>query len=159
MAGRPPKPAVLRVIDSGGKVRSRDRDRVAREPRPTRPVGAPPKYLTAAQRGLWNRIVRAAPEGLLCALDAHLIEAVAVLAAARQTLLEQFIASSCNALATSADGRPVLVATLREYRRLTDQLVVLARELGFSPAARTRIHVLPPKPLDDPLAEFLTPAR
>jgi phage terminase small subunit len=159
MAGRPPKPAALRIVDSGGKVRARDRDRVAREPRPTRSIGPAPKYLTSQQRSAWHQIVRAAPVGLITALDAHLVEAVAVLGMARQSLLEQFIAGRCEPLATSADGRPVLAATLREYRRLTDSLVALSRELGFSPTARARVSMLPREAPVDPLAEFLALPR
>lgn len=140
-------------------MRSRDRDRVAREPRPTPGLGRAPAYLSAEQRAIWARLVAAAPAGLLTRLDRELVEGFCVLEAARETLLRMFNDAGGTALVTSADRRDVLAPALREFRRLSSALVELGRELGMSPASRSHIAIQPPAPNEDPLAEFLWPPR
>jgi phage terminase small subunit len=157
MPGPLPKPTVLRLVESGGKPRGKYRERLKREVRPTSAIGEPPSYFTLDQLEVWFRLVGAAPDGLLTGCDRDIFEGFVVLAAARARLCEQYNESTRHVIAPSPDdeNRWVLVASLREFKRLTESLRVLAHELGFTPAARTRVLVAPPEAPADPLDEFL----
>jgi phage terminase small subunit len=157
MAGRIPKPTVLRLVESGGKMRTRFKERAKQEPRPRAAIGEPPPWFTLDQLEVWFRLVEAAPEGLLTGCDREIFEGFVVLACARTKLIQQYNASSRDVIAQSPDdlNRWILVASLREYKRLTESLRVLAHELGFTPAARTRVLVAPSEAPVDPLDEFI----
>jgi hypothetical protein len=117
--------------------------------------------LNRDQLEVWFRLLEASPDGLLKGVDREVFEGFVVLAAARSKICEQFNASSGEVIAQSTDEekRWILVATLREYKRLTESLRILGHELGFSPAARTRVQVATPVKTEDPLAEFLGGGR
>ena len=157
MSGPLPKQTVLRLIESGGKMRGRFKARAAQEPRPESPIGEPPLYLDGDQLEVWFRLVEAAPAGLLTGLDRDVFEGFVVLAAARVKLCRQYSGDAGEILTKAPDDekRYILIAWLREYKRLTESLRVLAHDLGFSPAARTRVAVTAPAKVADPLAEFL----
>lgn len=161
MAGRTPKPTALRLVESGGNLRTRFKERAEREPRPRAAIGEPPAYFSLDQLEVWFRLVGASPEGLLTGCDREVFEGFVVLAAARAKLLQQYNESSKQVIAPAPDdsNRWVLVASLREYKRLTESLRVLAHELGFTPAARTRVLIASPEKPEDPLAEFLGGGR
>lgn len=161
MAGRLPKPTALRLVESGGKLRTRFAERAKQEPRPLSPVGDPPPGFSVDQIYAWFRLTEAAPDGLLTGLDRDIFEGFVVLAAARSKLLQQYNDSSREVIAQSPDdaNRWILVASLREYKRLTESLRVLAHELGFTPSARTRVLITPADAPADPLAEFMGGAR
>jgi P27 family predicted phage terminase small subunit len=161
MAGRIPKPTALRLVESGGTLRTRFKERAEREARPRAAIGEPPGYFSLDQLEVWFRLVEAAPDGLLTGLDRDIFEGFVVLAAARAKLIQQYNDSSRDVIAQSpdAENRWILVAALREYKRLTESLRVLAHELGFTPSARTRVLITPPEAPADPLAEFMGGAR
>jgi phage terminase small subunit len=161
MAGRIPKPTALRLVEAGGNMRTRFKERARQEPRPRSPIGAPPPYFSVDQLEVWFRLIEAAPEGLLTGCDRDIFEGFVVLAAARAKLCEQYNASSRDVIAQSPDdeNRWILVASLREFKRLTESLRVLSHELGFTPAARTRVQLSTPEAPVDPLAEFMGSAR
>jgi len=156
MPGPLPKPTVLRLVESGGRLRGRFKERAAKEPKVRSGLGEPPGYLNADQLHTWFRLSDAAPEGLLTALDRDLFEGFVVLAAVREKLCKEYNEGSGQVIAQSPDDdkRLILVSTLREYKRLTELLRVLGREFGFSPAARTRIQLEQEGAGPDPLAEF-----
>src|SRR5262245_45775337 len=160
MPGPMPKPTVLRLVESGGRMRGRFKARAAQEPRPETPIGAPPRHLAADELEVWFRLLQAAPEGLLTGLDRDVFEGFVVLAAARARICAQYSATSREIFETVKDRengptRHILAYELREYRRFTEALRVLSHELGFTPAARTRIAIPPPEKEADPLADFL----
>lgn len=161
MAGRIPKPTALRLVESGGNMRTRFKERAKQEPRPRSPIGEPPAYFSVDQLEVWFRLVGAAPEGLLTGCDREIFEGFVVLAAARAKLCAQYNDSSRAVIAQSPDdeNRWILVASLREFKRLTESLRVLAHELGFTPAARTRVLLATPEAPVDPLDEFMSGAR
>jgi P27 family predicted phage terminase small subunit len=161
MAGRTPKPTALRLVESGGNLRTRFKERAKLEPRPRTAVGDPPSYFSLDQLEVWFRLVGAAPDGLLTGCDREIFEGFVVLAAARSKLIQQYNESSRQVIAPSPDdqNRWILVASLREYKRLTESLRGLAHELGFTPAARTRVMIAAPEAPVDPLAEFMGSAR
>jgi P27 family predicted phage terminase small subunit len=161
MAGRIPKPTALRLVEAGGNMRTRFKERAKQEPRVRSPIGEPPAYLALDQLEVWFRLADAAPDGLLTGLDRDIFEGFVVLAAARAKLIKQYNDSSREVIAQSPDdeNRWILVASLREYKRLTESLRVLAHELGFTPSARTRVLITPPEAPADPLAEFMGGGR
>jgi phage terminase small subunit len=157
MSGPLPKPTVLRLVESGGKPRGRFKERAKHEARPESPLGPPPRYLNLDQLEVWFRLVGASPAGLLTGCDREIFEAFVVLAAARSRICEQFNNSSSDVIVQSTDDekRWILVASLREFKRLSESLRILGQELGYSPAARTRVQIKPAEVAVDPLAEFL----
>jgi phage terminase small subunit len=161
MAGRIPKPTVLRLVESGGKPRARFKERMKHEARPESPIGPPPGYLSLDQLEVWFRLVGASPAGLLTGCDREVFEGFVVLAALRAKLIQEFNDGIGGVIEKSPDepNRFILVAALREYKRLTESLRVLGHELGYSPAARTRVQIKPAEVAVDPLAEFLGGAR
>src|SRR5215471_5589190 len=144
MPGPAPKPTALRLVEAGGKLRTRFKRRAEAEPKPVGPLGEPPGYLTHDQLVVWFRLEASAAPGLLTASDRDLFESFVILAEAKERLCRKFNAEAGEILRASPDnpGRLVLVATLREYKRITEQLRVLSHEFGFTPAARVRL-VLP----------------
>jgi P27 family predicted phage terminase small subunit len=117
--------------------------------------------LSRDQLEVWFRLVEAAPDGLLTGADREIFEGFVVLAAARAKICREFNESTEGVIVKSPDddNRWILVATLREYKRLTESLRIIGHELGFSPAARTRVQVTPAETAVDPLAEFLGAGR
>src|SRR5262245_41067326 len=157
MPGPLPKPTVLRLVESGGRMRARFRERAKQEARPQSPIGAPPLYLTVDQLEVWFRLLEAAPDGLLTGCDREIFEGFVVLATAREKLCKQYNENSAEVIAKSPDdeNRYILVASLREYKRLTESLRILGHELGFSPTARTRMQLARSDMPLDPLTKFL----
>lgn len=157
MPGPLPKPTVLRLVESGGRMRGRFKTRAAQEPRPQSPIGDPPRHLSADELEVWFRLLEAAPEGLLTGLDRDLFEGFVVMAAARAQLWREYHDEGSVILIKAADDekRWILASSLKHYKALTESLRVLSHELGFSPAARTRVAIIPPDKPADPLAEFL----
>src|SRR5262245_2896317 len=130
MAGRPPTPTALRLVQQGGKLRARHANKAKREPVPELGVGDPPGHLTDEQVSIWCRLRDDSPVGLLTKCDRDLFEGYCVILAARNVA-----ARKANA------GGSGSVRALSTYVRLTDQLRHLQAQLGYSPAARTRVAV------------------
>lgn len=157
MPGPLPKPTVLRLVESGGKMRGRFKARSAQEPRPQTPIGNPPRHLNAEELEVWFRLLEAAPDGLLTGLDRDLFEGFVVAAAARARVWREYHDEGGEILTKAPDDekRWILASSLRHYKALTEHMRVLSHELGFSPAARTRVAIVAPDKPADPLDEFL----
>jgi P27 family predicted phage terminase small subunit len=134
----PKKPTRLKVIE--GTFR---RDRLpVREPSPAGLLGIAPEYFTDQQRALWDRCREESPPGLLTACDRGIFEGYVVLLAARAECVRLWNNSGGTVLVRSTDHERVVVNPyLKEIRRLTEQLRVLEGELGYTPAARSRIDL------------------
>ena len=157
MPGPAPKPTALRLVEGGGKLRAVYRRRAKGEPRPREALGEPPAYFKRDQLQVWFRLEAGAPAGLLTAVDREIFEAFVVITAAREKLCKQFLEDNRKILIESPDdkNRLILDPYLREYRRFSEQLRVLAQDLGFTPAARTRITLPEGDAPEDLLAQFL----
>ena len=138
MAGRRPKPTALHRLQ--GTYHSTDHGTArAYEARATGAVGPAPKGLTVTQRQAWRYAVKHAPAGVLKAIDREMlrlwVETVEYRDEARRQLAlsGDWERSPCHAVVA----------------RTTQLLARLANELGFSPAARPRIHLEAPPPTDD----------
>jgi len=159
----PRTPTALRIVQGGGKLRSKFKERARREPHGQLGLPPAPEHLNPEQRSIWQRIESTAPPGVLQLADADLVEGYAVLIQARNQAARMFNATGAMVLVKS-DRRElnregfIVNPYLKEYRRLTELLRLLQGELGFSPASRTRIAV---EPLEgaDPLARYLNAAK
>lgn len=132
MRGRRPKPTMLKLMmGNPGQQRMNQN-----EPMPATNLAEPPQWLTAEQRELWKYVQIHSPRGLLKQLD-RITLSVWICAADTYRKAATELAKEKNLLSKSA---------LRYQEILAKQSVVLrlyATELGFSPAARPRIHVTP----------------
>jgi P27 family predicted phage terminase small subunit len=122
--------------------------------RTTGELGTPPPWLDADAQAAWRRIVEAAPPDLLRAIDAGLIEALAVAMTRHRrwvTLLQQAW------LRPPIDPQAVAMID-RQAHRAASQIAALATTLGLSPAARSRIAVPAPpaEDADNPYMRFDT---
>lgn len=138
MPGRRPKPTRLHRVQGTYNATDHGRDRALEaraEGSLTTPSGLPP-----AQRSAWRYAVRHAPKGVLFAIDREVLRLwVEALDDKQQARVRR-------------DGAETAVEW-RAYQQLVARqtliLVRLAAELGFSPAARPRIHLDPAPQTDD----------
>jgi P27 family predicted phage terminase small subunit len=165
MKGPPPKPSLLRLVQGGGKMRSRFKERAKREPKPTLGLPTPPDWLTAEQLQIWRTLEANAPAGLLTIVDADLVLGYVLTLSARNAAARAWNEETNGAIvvegrdhARGVTVQKVANPLLREMRRLNVELVAMQAQLGYSPASRTRIAVQGPKSDDgagsDPTARF-----
>jgi len=148
--GRPRKPTSLKLVEG-----SRDRrplELQAAEPRPDGEVGEAPDHFTARQRKVWERIVHAAPWGLLKALDRYVLEQFVMAVSRIEEANERY--RDGPMLIKTASGIVVENPLLRIIRQQAMLVRAFAGELGFSPASRTRIACEQPPIDDDPEGYF-----
>jgi phage terminase small subunit len=75
----PLKPSLLKELN-GSFASHPDRKRVrADEPKPTKPIGGPPKAFTDEQKKLWKDFVKTVPAGVLFDCDKYAVEILVVL--------------------------------------------------------------------------------
>lgn len=154
MAGRPPKPTRLKVIQ--GNPGKRPLPRGEPTPRP----GAPrmPRWLSPDAQREWRYIVRELRAmGLLARSDRALLaaycECVAEYVACMRDIRE-------NGRYYETEGghqgpRPALTHSVK----MLDAIMRIATRFGLSPSDRARLAVPPQKQEEDPFAEFLARAR
>ncbi len=94
------------------------------EPKPTKPLGNPPKHLSADVRKCWRELVKFAPDGVFVDCDAWAVEIAAV-------LMAEFRAdtSSFNAARIA-------------------RLDSLLGRFGITPADRSRVTAIQPKKIN-----------
>jgi P27 family predicted phage terminase small subunit len=144
-------------VQQGGKLRTRHADRAKTEPRGLVGLREAPAHLNDEQREIWARLAECSPIGLLERTDSDIFEGYCVLLQARNQAARAFNKTDAAILIKSTPSRGAFISNpyLKEYRRLTELLRLLQGELGYTPAARTRIAVTPRED-DDPLAPFLS---
>lgn len=140
MAGRRPKPTVLHKLQGTYNPTDHGRDRALEaraEGNLTMPAG-----MTAGQRSAWRYAVRHAPKGVLFAIDREVLRLWC------ETLDRKDEVQYCLEH-DSGMTAAMWLACHQLLNRHTLVLVRLAAELGFSPAARPRIHLDPAPQTDD----------
>ena len=152
MSGRPRKPTALHKLE--GTYRASVRKRRALEPQPQGDLAVPPEWLTPGQRESWDYAIANAPKGLLKRLDRGVLE-LWVTAEDRFRTAETMLR-----LFNEEPGRlPYLMLTPHGWRPspyldiardAARQMLQASDRLGFSPAARPRIQMDPPKPDQPP---------
>lgn len=141
---RRPKPSHLKLLEGNRGHRPINR----REPRIVATLGDPPHWFTADMRATWQHAMEHCPAGMLKETD--------------RAILTSYCVHECRVWeATRAmEGQP-LVVKQPSGRVVENPLIAIARaetraltsaidQLGFSPAARSRVHV----EMSDPDNEF-----
>lgn len=107
----------------------------------------PPDFLTQGQREGWLYVMRHAPRGLLKALDrAVLVLWVEAEDRHRTAMMQQAqmdMGNKLPLLTKGKDGYPVPSPYLRIMTHAALIMLRCAGELGFSPASRPRIQLIP----------------
>ena len=137
MRGRPRKPTILKVI--AGTYRP-DRSPV-NEPAPRPEIGDPPAFLDDPQRVLWDEIVKKSPAGLLTAVDRGLVARYVVTLDAYAEGVKEWNRTGKVRIVTTPEGRESESPLLKALRRDLDPLRAMEAELGYTPAARSRIDI------------------
>jgi hypothetical protein len=108
----------------------RKADRV-NEPRPTAPLGPPPKHFTKEEKKIWKELVRIAPAGVLTICDRWTVERCV-----------QLVAKMRAGTMMCAEG---------------SQLITCMSKLGMTPADRSKVSATPepPQKFHNPEDEFI----
>lgn len=139
--GRARKPSHLRLVegtDRGAKGKGRGK-RIDREPVPAGHLDpdTPPEDFDEAEKQAWADAIRNAPLGMLRSLDAGILRLWCVAFVLHADARRKLKASSM--LTKTTNGNVVQNPYLGVINRQAVLMKALAAELGFSPAARTRI--------------------
>ena len=78
---RPRVPTNLLRIKGADKINPARLKKRENEPKPTKPLGVPPKHLSADQRKCWRELVRFVQDGVFADCDAWAVEIASVLMA------------------------------------------------------------------------------
>jgi P27 family predicted phage terminase small subunit len=153
MRGRRPKPTALHRLQGTFHTGKHGRGR-AREPLPEGELDplAPPPWFTAAQREVWQYALDHAPKGVLKRIDLGMLVAwVEAFDRHREAMEMQAQLDRSASLKLLIRTPTGLIAS--PYNDILDKtakkMFRAAQELGFSPAARPRLHVAEPEPKDD----------
>jgi P27 family predicted phage terminase small subunit len=145
MRGRKPKPTILKELAGNPGHRPLN----AAEPQPAGLLAEPPDWFNADQRTSWDYALAHAPAGLLRKIDRSVL-AIWVVAEDlhRRATLEVLRGGMLVKSKEGEDGVAVQSPYLPIVNRQAGIMLKCAEQLGFSPAARPRLHV-PPTPLHD----------
>jgi P27 family predicted phage terminase small subunit len=135
MPGRRPKPTALHRLQGTYHTGKHGRDR-AHEPIAQGELHDPPTDLTPTQEAAWRYAIAHAPRGVLKFIDREVL----------RSWVETLDRKNEAMQLLEAEENAVLWLTSPAHRivdRTTVILVRLAGELGFSPAARPRLHAEP----------------
>ena len=148
MKGRKPRPTHLRLVS--GTLKPRDSKRS--EPKPSGDLFAPPPGLSARQKIIWADAIASAPRGLLKMIDGPLLHIWVIASDSHERAARELLKTTKQRkplLSRARNGRLSASPYLRIMDTQAAIMLRVAGELGFSPAARTRIETpVPPGPGD-----------
>lgn len=93
-----------------------------------------PSHLTVEQRKIWNKVVKAAPEGTLTALDENTLAMYCV--AVDQYWTAQDEIKTNGQTVKGSTGSPVMNPALRLQKSLYPEILKLGMQLGLTPLSR-----------------------
>lgn len=108
-------------------------------PRPE--IGDAPRFLDDAQRVLWDELVEESPDGLLTAVDRWLLARYVVLLDSFADTVRQWNKTGKARMVLTVDGYYTEAPLFKALRRDMDPLRSMEAELGYTPAARSRIDL------------------
>jgi P27 family predicted phage terminase small subunit len=111
-----------------------------REPLPRRSLPRPPADLDPAARAIWRRTLREMPAGLITALDGDVLACYCG-AVVRYRAAASLVARSAPRIRGARSGDVIANPADRVARGWSDQIRLLARELGLTPSARAGLHM------------------
>ena len=136
---RPRQPTQLKVLQ-GGRIRD-DRDALKQQAQPELGMPNCPDWLDAKMRKKWHKI---GPElvalGLLSIIDGDIFGSYVETATRYGEVCEK-LDSIAACMATTPNGFEVQSVLFQLRNSLQKQMVVLGREFGMTPAARSSIKV------------------
>jgi P27 family predicted phage terminase small subunit len=139
MRGRKPVPTHLKVIRGNPGKRPLNEN----EPVPEGALVDPPEWMAESQKAGWNYAIENAPAGLLKKLDQSVLAAWVVaedLHRRAAAMIEKF------GILTKAPntGLPIQSPYLPVVNKQAQIMLKAAEQLGFTPAARSRIQIAEP---------------
>lgn len=137
--GPRPKPTALKQAQG---LRSHKKQNT-KEPKPMGPIGEAPKWMTKQERAVWDEYISLTPPGLLTSMDAPMFARWV----AEYILYQRAhdIVSKSNDLSTVAEsGYESPIAALAIMRKSSEVMLKIENEMGFTPAARTKIAINEP---------------
>jgi P27 family predicted phage terminase small subunit len=139
MRGRKPVPTYLKVIRGNPGKRGLNKN----EPVPDGALADPPEWMAESQKAGWNYAIENAPAGLLKKLDRSVLAAWVVaedLHRRAAEMIEKF------GILTKAPhtGLPIQSPYLPIVNKQAHIMLKAAEQLGFTPAARSRIQIAEP---------------
>lgn len=146
------KPTHLRLVE--GRRDRRAKPLQEGEPAPEGDLSEPPDWLSADQKEGWAYVLANAPLGLLKKLDRGLLTTWVVAEAIHKDASIKLRNSSM--LVKTPNGAIIQSPLIGIINRQAVIMKAIAVELGFSPAARTRI-ACEPQVLEDPTDRFFPP--
>lgn len=144
------KPTLLRLVE--GRRDRRSLHQQQREPVPDGNLAEAPDWLSDEQRAGWDYVIANAPLGLLKRLDRTMLTAWVVAEALHKEATIKLRNSPM--LLKTTQGAVVQSPLIGIINRQAVLMKAMAVELGFSPAARTRISCEPEVDFDDPTAKY-----
>lgn len=150
MRGRKPKPRALRVVGGNAGKRALPSELPTADTFDSKP----PLGLDPGAKKEWRRVVESAPEGLLTALDRGVLTAYCQ-SFSRAVQADKVISKGGLTIATPQgfqQARPEVAISRQSW----DAVRKFSVELGFTPSARTRVHVATPDAKNqNPFTEFV----
>jgi P27 family predicted phage terminase small subunit len=139
-AGRKPLPvAVKKIKGTLQKCRTN-----LREPKPTGLLGDPPAYMTETAQEAWRYAVSNAPAGLLSSLDAAVLERWANCAGMYREALAKINRAGVSGMIIKTPGGVLRRSPMMDViRDLAMEMKGYESEMGFTPASRARVSVVP----------------
>lgn len=135
VAGQRAKPTHLKLVQGNPGKR-----KIARkEPRPKGDLDAPPPWLTDSQKKGWAYVLEHAPKGLLKRLDRAVLVSWIVAEDLHRQAVE--LLNGSQLLVRTPGGMPIQSPYLQIVNKQAELMIRAAGEMGFSPAARTRIEM------------------
>lgn len=150
MRGRKPKPTQLHRTD-GTLHATKHRDR-ATELQLDGDLLDPPAGLSPAQADIWREAIGQAPPGLLKRLDRSVF--LTWVRAVDVQNVAQHIINTEGIVADSPAGGVTEHPAIRTFQKMSLLILRCAEQMGFSPAARPRIHVAKPDEKQNPFTAF-----
>jgi len=148
--GQKPTPTALKLVTGNPGKRPLNKN----EPKPRFGIGRAPEWLSETQREIWEEAVKNSPAGLLTGVDRKIFLTWVVSASAHQDA-----ALLCNERGytiTTLNGNEIQAPWVGVMNKQAQILIKTSSELGFTPAARSRVsvHNDDDEAETDPAAEF-----
>ena len=152
MPGRKPLPvAVKKIRGTLQKCRTNPR-----EPKPTGTLSTPPEYMSDGAKQAWQYAVENSPPGLLSALDGAVLERWANCSGMYREALAKINRSGVSGMLIKTPSGILRRSPLMDViRDLALEMKGYESEMGFTPAARSRVSMPMNAPRDsDPWSEI-----
>ena len=141
MAGRKALPVAIKQI-KGTLQKCRTNPR---EPKPTGALCTPPEYMSDGAKEAWNYAVANSPPGLLSALDGAVLERWSNCSGLYREALSKINRAGVSGMLMKTPSGILRRSPLMEViRDLALEMKGYETEMGFTPAARSRVSVQTP---------------